>query len=158
MDEDKPDKLISKIKKVDANAVSFKVSHDYKYLILRCSRMLSVASIKSLERDIKFDLIFKFSQDITYVSTHPQSIQNSNPSSMAKSLLLLSINQEYIGNDAEFFFFRTNFDAPKHRVIEVDIRNKNNMWNADVIIPVSNVFKTMNAFELNENFFGISGK
>lgn len=70
VDEDKPDKLISKIRKVDANTLLFKVSHDYKYLILRGSRMLSVASIKSLERDIKFDLIFKFSQDITYVSSN----------------------------------------------------------------------------------------
>lgn len=69
VDEDKPDKLISKIRKVDANAVSINVSHDYKYLILRGSRMLSVASIKSLDRDIKFDLIFKFSPDVTYVSS-----------------------------------------------------------------------------------------
>lgn len=68
IDEDKPDKLIAKIKKVDANTVSYKVSHDYKYLILRGSRMLSVASIKSLDREIKFDLIFKFSPDIIYVN------------------------------------------------------------------------------------------
>lgn len=60
--------MISKIKKCDANTVSFRVSNDYKYLILRSSRTLSVASIKSLDREIKFDLIFKLSQDITYVS------------------------------------------------------------------------------------------
>lgn len=68
LDEKKTDKLITKIRKVDANTMSFKVSHDYKFLILRGSRWLSIASIKSLEREIKFDLLFKFSQDITYVS------------------------------------------------------------------------------------------
>lgn len=68
LDEKKPDKLITKIRKVDANTLSFKVSHDYKFLILLGSRWLSIASIKSLEREIKFDLIFKFSQDIIYVS------------------------------------------------------------------------------------------
>lgn len=68
LDGDKPDKLILKIKKADANTTSFKLSHDYKYLILRGSRMVSVANIKSLDREIRFDLIFKFSADITYVS------------------------------------------------------------------------------------------
>lgn len=29
--------------------------------------------------------------------------------------------QEYIGNDDELFSFLTNFDAPKHRVIQIDI-------------------------------------
>lgn len=68
MDKDKPDKLITKIRKADANTVSFKVSCDYKYLILRGSRMLSVANITSLELEITFDMIFKCSQDINYVS------------------------------------------------------------------------------------------
>lgn len=48
-----------------------------------------------------------------------------------------SLNQEYIGNYCEFFYFLTNFGAPKHHVIEVNVRNKVNMWNVDVVIPVS---------------------
>lgn len=68
INEEKPDKLIAKIRKVDAGTVSFKVSYDYKYLIVRNSRMICVANIKSLEMEIKLDIIFKFSQDMTYVS------------------------------------------------------------------------------------------
>lgn len=68
LEKEKPDKLIAKIRKVDANTVSFIVSSDYKHLILSDSRKLSIANISSLDRDIKFDLIFKFSPDITYVS------------------------------------------------------------------------------------------
>lgn len=49
----------------------------------------------------------------------------------------IPFNQEYIGNDNEFFFFLTNFEAPKHQVIEVDIRKKINIWNVDVVVPVS---------------------
>lgn len=74
------------------------------------------------------------------------------PSSMVESLLLLSLNQEYIGNDAEFFFFLTNFEAPKHRVIEVDIRNKTSMWNAHVIIPVNDVLHINDYIRLIEFF------
>lgn len=69
LDEEKPDKLITKIRKVDALTVSFVVSDDYKYLILRGTRMLCIANIKFMERDIKFDLIFKFSPEISYVSS-----------------------------------------------------------------------------------------
>lgn len=68
INEEKPDKLIAKIRKVDAATVSFKVSYDYKYLIVRNNRMICVANIKSLEMEIKLDIIFKFSQDMTYVS------------------------------------------------------------------------------------------
>lgn len=70
IDQNRPDKLISKVKKGDANTVSFRVSQDYKYLILRDSRTLSVASIKSLDQEIKFDVIFKLSPDTTYVSSY----------------------------------------------------------------------------------------
>ncbi|XP_055307555.1 uncharacterized protein LOC129571737 [Sitodiplosis mosellana] len=108
LDGDKPDKLMAKIPKFDANTVSFIVSSDYKHLILRGSRKLSIAYINSLDRDIKFDLIFKFSPDITY---------------------------DYVGNHGEFFYFLTNFEAPKHHVIEVNIRSKVNMWNVDVVVP-----------------------
>lgn len=105
------DKLITKIRKAEAHAVSFKVSNDYNYLILRDSRTLSIANIKSLAGEIRFDLIFKMSRDIFYV--------------------------EYVGNDREFFTFLTNFGAPKHHLIEINIRSKKpgNHW--DVAVAVS---------------------
>lgn len=62
------DKLIAKIRKAEAHTVSFKVSNDDNYLILSDSRMLSIANIKSLAGEIRFDLIFKMSRDISYVS------------------------------------------------------------------------------------------
>lgn len=68
VNEHRPDKLIAKIRKTEAHAVSFKVSNDYKYLILRDSRRLQIANIKSLEREIKFELIFKLSSELSYVS------------------------------------------------------------------------------------------
>lgn len=68
MDANKSDKLIATIRKADANIVSYRVSCDYKFLILRASRMLCVANIEALENEIEFENIFKCSQDITYVS------------------------------------------------------------------------------------------
>lgn len=62
------DKLIAKIRKAEAHTVSFKVSNDNNYLILSDSRTLSIANIKSLAGEIRFDLIFKMSRDIKYVS------------------------------------------------------------------------------------------
>lgn len=70
-----PDKLIAKIRKPDAHAISFKVSYDYKYLILHCKNSVSIANIKSLAGEIRFDLIFKMSPDVNYVSkTYVQSM------------------------------------------------------------------------------------
>lgn len=68
VDDNKPDILIAKIRKADTNTVSFKVSNDYEYLVLRSSQKLSIANIKYLEREITFNWILKMSQDITYVS------------------------------------------------------------------------------------------
>lgn len=68
VDENRPDKLIAKIRKADTHAVSFKVTNDYQYLVLRGSQKLSIANIKHLDREIRFDWILKMSQDITYVS------------------------------------------------------------------------------------------
>lgn len=73
-----PDKLIAKIPKADANAVSYNVSCDYKYLTVRVRRMLCIANIVSLEGDVQFDLVFKFSQDITYASSKPTWCINNN--------------------------------------------------------------------------------
>lgn len=67
-DEQKPDKLIAKIRKAEAHAVSFKVSDDYKYLILCGSRMLSIANIESLQERIKFKIVFDIFKDNFYVS------------------------------------------------------------------------------------------
>lgn len=71
LDENKPDKLILRIRKADANAISFKVSGDYKYLILRSSQMLRIANISSMEREIRFEVLFKMSKDVIYVSKMP---------------------------------------------------------------------------------------
>lgn len=68
LDANKPDKLIAKIRKAEAHEFSFKVSFDYKYLILRGSRMLCIANIENLEENIKFKMIFEIFQDASYVS------------------------------------------------------------------------------------------
>lgn len=77
MDEKKTDRFILKIRKGDANSVSFITTSDYNYLILRSNRMLSIANIKSLEKIqlVRFDLIFKMSQEINYVSGSIKEIQ-----------------------------------------------------------------------------------
>lgn len=67
LDKDKPDKLIAKIRKSEAYELSFKISCDYKYLILRGSRMLCIANVENLMEDIKFKMIFEI-QDASYVS------------------------------------------------------------------------------------------
>lgn len=68
LDEQKPDKLIAKIRKSEAYDLSFKVSFDYKYLLLRGSRMLCIANIENLQETIKFKMIFEIFHDECYVS------------------------------------------------------------------------------------------
>lgn len=68
LDEEKPDKLIARVRKSEAHDISFKVSCDYKYLLLRGSRMLCIANIENLEETIRFKLIFEINQDVCYVS------------------------------------------------------------------------------------------
>lgn len=75
MDEDKPDKLIAKIRKSEAYDLSFKVSYDYKYLILRGSRVLCIANVENLMEDIKFKMIFEI-QDASYVSNQYNNNHN----------------------------------------------------------------------------------
>lgn len=68
LDEHKHDKLIAIIRKAEAHTLSFEVSSDYKYVILRGSRMISIANIESLEEKIKFNIIFEIFKDALYVS------------------------------------------------------------------------------------------
>lgn len=68
VDEHKPDKLIAKIRKEDDDIMSFKVSNDYKTLILVDSHALSTANIESLDEEITFKRIFKINENISYVS------------------------------------------------------------------------------------------
>lgn len=68
LDEHKHDKLIARIRKAEAHTVSFEVSNDYKYLILRGSRMLSIANIESLQENIKFKIVFEIFKGGLYVS------------------------------------------------------------------------------------------
>lgn len=72
INEDRPDKLIAKIRKSDANTLSFRVSNDYKYLILRDNRRVSIANIESLEGNVKFKVVFEIFQDAIYVSNHDE--------------------------------------------------------------------------------------
>lgn len=65
--KNEPDKLIMKIRQEEAHDVSFRVSLDYKYLILHGSRMLCIADVENLQEDIKFKLIFEI-QDASHVS------------------------------------------------------------------------------------------
>lgn len=48
--------------------MTFKVSHDYKFLILFDSQALSIANIESLDDEMKFRRIFKLDENISYVS------------------------------------------------------------------------------------------
>lgn len=48
--------------------------------------------------------------------------------------------QEYVGNDGDFFLFLTNVGAPEHQIIEIDIRTKKPKKYCDVVIPVSELF------------------
>lgn len=73
MDKDKPDKLIAMIQKSEAYELSFKVSCDYKYLILCGSRMLCIANVENLAEDVKFKTIFEIIQDASYVSNRLNS-------------------------------------------------------------------------------------
>lgn len=66
LDKDKPDKLIAKIRKAEEYDLSFKVSCDYKYLILCGTRMLCIANVENLMEDIKFKMVFDI-QDASYV-------------------------------------------------------------------------------------------
>lgn len=68
IDEHKRDKLIAKIRKTETHKISFKVSNDFKYLILSGSQMLCIANIDNLEEQIKFKLIFKIFPEKYYVS------------------------------------------------------------------------------------------
>lgn len=68
VDGDQQDKLIAKIREEDDDCLSFTVSHDYKFLILFDSQALSIASIESLDEEIKFRRIFKLNENISYVS------------------------------------------------------------------------------------------
>lgn len=68
LDEHKQDELIARIRKSEAHTFSFEVSNDYKYLILRGNRMLSIANIESLEENIKFKTIFEIFKGQLYVS------------------------------------------------------------------------------------------
>lgn len=68
LDADKPDQLIAKIPNSEAHELSFQVSYDCKYIILRDSRALSIANIETIDENRKFKLIFGIFPDATYVS------------------------------------------------------------------------------------------
>lgn len=56
--------------------------------------------------------------------------------------------QEYVGNDGGFFLFLTNVGAPKHKLIEVDIRNNKPGKHIEIIVPVSeSIFWTFQIFD-----------
>lgn len=94
--------------------------------------MLCIANVENLQEEIKFKLIFEI-QDASYVSN--RILSNSfNPDS---GFEFSFHHQKYIGNDADYFQFLTNADAPKHRLIGVDISSKKPRDNIDVIVAVS---------------------
>lgn len=141
MDEEKSDKLIARLRKGDAGKVSFSVSNDYKYLILSGIRMVCIANIENLDQKLKFKLIFEKSQNAVYVSAANNVLlflRNFLISRVCRKWWRFFQYQDYVGNDGDFFIFLTNVEAPKHRLIEVDIRNKISKNYVDVIVPVSN--------------------
>lgn len=105
-------------------------------MILRESLVVSVANIESLDKKIEFNLIFRIFPDVTYVSRMDRwigwifwNLEYNYPSFQFQS---------YVGNDGDEFLFLTNLDAPKHRVIEVNINADNREWDSfAVIVPVS---------------------
>lgn len=68
LDKRKRDIFITSIKKAETHTSSFQMSNDYKYLILRESRVLSIANVESLDKKIQFRLVFRIFPDVTYVS------------------------------------------------------------------------------------------
>lgn len=68
LDKRKRDKFVRRIFRAETNNVTFRISADYKYLILRDSRSLSIANIESLDDRIIFRDIFIMSPGLTYVS------------------------------------------------------------------------------------------
>lgn len=136
VDEHRPDKLIAKIRKSEAHALSFEVSSDYKYLILRDNRRISIANIESLEGNIKFKSIFEIFQDASYVSN-----RNDHSNCTISDILILSSKQKYVGNYGEFFLFLTNVGAPRFHLIEIDIWNKKPGSHSDVVVTVSDYFR-----------------
>lgn len=68
LDDQKPDKFIAKIPKAEADEISFKISNDHRYLILCDSQALYAANVESLEQEIQFKVIFKITENVTYVS------------------------------------------------------------------------------------------
>lgn len=131
LEENKPDKLMIKIRQEEAHDVSFQINVDHKYLILHGSRMLCVANVENLEEDITFKLVFEV-QDASYVSN--QMLLNQFEFWIQR---LFTSYQEYVGNDGDYFLFLTNVGAPMHKLIGVDIKNKKPRDNIDVIVAVS---------------------
>ncbi|XP_055307556.1 prolyl endopeptidase-like [Sitodiplosis mosellana] len=123
LDEHKPDKLIARIPKAEAYEVSFKISHDHRYLIIFDSQALYAANIESLDEEIQFKMIFKLTENISY---------------------------EYVGNEGDFFLFLKNIGAPKHHLVEIDITDKKPGRNFDVVVAENlnghGVLKTAYAF------------
>lgn len=61
--------MIAQIQKAEAYEISFEISYDHKYLILSDSQALYAANIESLDEEIQFKVIFKLTENVTYVST-----------------------------------------------------------------------------------------
>lgn len=68
LDKRKRDIFITAIKKIETHIMSFQMSNDHKYLILRESRVVSIANIESLDVKIQFRLILRIFPDVTYVN------------------------------------------------------------------------------------------
>lgn len=69
LDKRKRDVFVAAIKKAETHTSSFQISNDYKYLILRESKLVSIANVESFDAKIQFKLIFRIFPDVTYVSS-----------------------------------------------------------------------------------------
>lgn len=103
------------------------------------SQAVYAANVESLDEEIEFKMIFKTTGNITYVSvTIDRSIKEN--SVLKCNFQIFSVflpNQEYVGNDGDFFVFLNNRAAPKHQLVEIDMTDKKPGRHFDVIVPVS---------------------
>lgn len=65
--------------------------------------------------------------------------------------------QEYVGNDGDNFLFLTNLDAPKHRVIDINVAADNLEWDSfavvvEVRIVVMRLSGEKNRFQCFKNY------
>lgn len=69
------------------------------------------------------------------------------------NLFFISL-KEYVGNNGDFFTFLKNIGAPKHDLVEIDLRSKKPARYIDVVVPVSEYWN-VTTYGVSYIFIGI---